>query len=98
MLAFARRRLTVIGVWALVAFSSAFAEAAFVHTDDGCKVEVHCLACRWTVGTTGTAPPPVFALVAGLVRAGTTPELPARATPETTLEVPAARGPPPLAR
>jgi hypothetical protein len=26
------------------------------HTDDDCAVEIHCLACRWTVGHTATTP------------------------------------------
>lgn len=35
------------------------------HTDDGCVVEIHCVACQWAMATTGnlTQPPcpsPVF--------------------------------------
>lgn len=28
------------------------AEESFVHTDDGCAVETHCLACRLALGST----------------------------------------------
>jgi hypothetical protein len=93
-MAFARRRLAIFAVVALVAFAVAFAEAAFVHTDDGCRVETHCLSCRWTVGTAGTAPPPVFALAPALVRAGSPSELPDRGIPEASVETPTSRGPP----
>jgi hypothetical protein len=89
-----RKHLATIAALALVVFATAFAEASFVHTDDGCTVEVHCLACRWTVGTTGTAPPPVFAPAFILVSAGSPAELTARGIPEPAAEPPSARGPP----
>ena len=38
----------------LLAFGAALAQDAYLHTDDGCVVETHCLACRWHLGTTGT--------------------------------------------
>ena len=96
-MAFARRLLAAIALLALATFGIALAEASFVHTDDGCKVETHCLSCRWTVGTAGTAPPPVFALAFTLVPAGSPSELPARGIPEPNAEASAARGPPPQA-
>ena len=38
----------------LVSLVSAFAVEAYVHTDDGCAVEIHCLACRHAAGSTAT--------------------------------------------
>ena len=87
------RRLAAVGLLALVAFGTAFAEASFVHTDDGCAVEVHCLACRWTVGTTAVAAP-VFSLTTVLAPLGAPPESPATPRAETTPEAIVARGPP----
>lgn len=43
----------------MAAFGVAFAQD-FVHTDDGCQVEFHCLACQralLSVGLAGLAPP-----------------------------------------
>jgi hypothetical protein len=31
----------------------------YVHTDDGCPVEIHCLACRLAVGTTAVSGAPL---------------------------------------
>jgi hypothetical protein len=31
----------------------------YVHTDDGCRVEIHCLACRLAVGTTAVSGAPL---------------------------------------
>lgn len=36
----------------LVALGVLGLEQASVHTDDGCAVEIHCLACRVTLSTT----------------------------------------------
>lgn len=35
----------------LVAMCAAVAEESFFHTDDGCPVETHCVACRLATGT-----------------------------------------------
>jgi hypothetical protein len=43
----------------LAAFAAAFA-GDLIHTDDGCQVEVHCLACQRvlvSVGVAAVAPP-----------------------------------------
>jgi hypothetical protein len=43
----------------LLVVSAAMGELGFVHQDDGCAVERHCLACRWAAGATavlGTTP------------------------------------------
>jgi hypothetical protein len=46
-----RRAFTWIALAVLVCVSAALVEESFVHTDDGCSVEIHCLACRLAVGT-----------------------------------------------
>jgi hypothetical protein len=50
-----RRRACIFG-WialaAIVCVSAALAEESFVHTDDGCAVEIHCVACRLVAGST----------------------------------------------
>jgi hypothetical protein len=58
-------------VAALVCLGAAILEESFVHTDDGCAVEIHCLACRLTAGTTvvveAIATPSVVPIPAGPV-------------------------------
>jgi hypothetical protein len=88
-----RKRLAAVAFVALVVFGAAFAEAAFVHTGDGCTLEIHCLACRWTVGTTAVVAP-AFVFVAAI---GATAPLPVE-TPTPVLatahDAPTSRGPP----
>jgi hypothetical protein len=44
----------------LIALLALVSVGSFVHTDDGCQVEIHCLACRLALGTrVGTALPAV---------------------------------------
>lgn len=45
-----------IAAWTLLVLATVLAENAFRHTDDGCRIETHCLACR-------TAQVPVTATV-----------------------------------
>jgi hypothetical protein len=35
----------------LAAVCLGIAEQSFAHTDDGCPVEIHCIACRLATGT-----------------------------------------------
>jgi hypothetical protein len=46
-----RRRFLLIAVLVLAAVCMGVAEESFAHTDDGCPVETHCLACRLATGT-----------------------------------------------
>ena len=46
-----RRHLVVLAVLVLAAVCAGVAEESFAHTDDGCPVETHCLACRLATGT-----------------------------------------------
>ena len=76
----ARQPLQRAALLALLVFLGAFAGAADFHTDDGCPVELHCLACRLTLGTVAVAPQPLIAVSAQLVDLGAAP--PASVTPE----------------
>jgi hypothetical protein len=52
----AQRTAWLIALLALVCLGAAAYEQSFVHTDDGCQVEVHCLACRLALGGTAVGP------------------------------------------
>ena len=69
-----RKRLKGTALLALLVFLGAFAEAAFFHTDDGCAVEIHCLACRLVLGTTAVAPQPSISVGPGLIDLGAAPQ------------------------
>jgi hypothetical protein len=45
------RRHLVLAAMVLAAMCVGLAEESFAHTDDGCPVEIHCLACRLATGT-----------------------------------------------
>jgi hypothetical protein len=88
-----RRLVLATAVAALLGFGAAWAETALVHEDDGCGVEIHCLACRWAVGATAVldaSPSLAFSLdVAGAIAT----EVPARRVGDT-LRLSTSRGPP----
>ena len=46
------RRWTTITVLLLAALAAAELERSFLHQDDGCTVEIHCIACRLILGST----------------------------------------------
>jgi hypothetical protein len=60
------KALGSVALLALMAFGGALYEESFVHTDDGCVVEVHCVACRLLLGG-ATIFPTVPILVPGVV-------------------------------
>lgn len=41
------RRFAWVVLALLVCTAVAALQESFVHTDDGCAVELHCIACRW---------------------------------------------------
>lgn len=87
------RRLHWVTLALLLSIAGLTLEETFVHTDDGCAVEVHCAACRWL-------------LTASIVFADVPQPLPAHdfaidvpAAPddgprERVVDTPASRGPP----
>jgi hypothetical protein len=88
----ARRLRALLALTLLLALATAFA-GSFVHTDDGCAVEQHCLACRWAHATFSLPAlalipavefEPIGEVVAAVHAASTTEapaETPARAPP-----------------
>jgi hypothetical protein len=88
-----RRTLFLAALLLLASFGVVTVETTFFHTDDGCAVETHCLACRFTCGAT-FAPAPLPAVGVQLLRVGVVPAHTERATTlETTADAPA-RAPP----
>jgi hypothetical protein len=56
MRALVRRAAPRVAALALLALAVVLLAGTFVHTDDGCVVERHCLACKFTLHTAdGTA-------------------------------------------
>ena len=68
-----RGTLAWVALAALVCVSAALLEESFVHTDDGCNVEIHCIACRLAAGGTAVVSPaivlPLAVLATSLVAA-----------------------------
>lgn len=55
-----KSRLLLAAVLAVLAsFALAVAEDSFLHTDDGCAVEIHCVSCRWAYGATSSTIAPL---------------------------------------
>lgn len=68
---------------------------AFAHTDDGCEVEVHCLACR-TAATRTDAPAALPALQPGLVPVAPVAAEASRELADADTAAAESRGPPAL--
>lgn len=58
------RTLAWVALAALLCVSAALVQESFVHTDDGCAVEIHCVACRLAVGGTAVVGPVIVLPVA----------------------------------
>jgi hypothetical protein len=75
------RTLAFLALLTLVVFGGALYEESFVHTDDGCSVELHCVACRLVLGGASDLPTAtVFTPAAVAVAAPPVPEPVARPT------------------
>ncbi len=66
------QRKLVLAVLLLVGMAVATIEESFIHDDDGCAVETHCIACLLQLGSTGVVTdtfsvPPVVALLEEVV-------------------------------
>jgi hypothetical protein len=88
------RRTIALTVLVLAALFAADMEGAFVHHDDGCSVEIHCLACRLTLGSTAVLTSGVAGLAPAPDAVGTAPPVADRQTRPSTLESRRPRGPP----
>jgi hypothetical protein len=88
-----RRTLLLAALMLLASFGALSLEQGFVHTDDGCAVETHCLACRWAYGATSVVAAqvalsaPVAAVELVTARSAAAPAAPAVLAAES-------RGPP----
>jgi hypothetical protein len=87
-----RTSLAFVGVTLLAALAGGFL-GDFVHTDDGCAFETHCLACQRSIQSVGSlapdlAPPPT------LERVGSATTPPAASALWTPVRGEAPRGPP----
>jgi hypothetical protein len=75
------KALAFVALLALIGLSAALYEESFAHTDDGCAVEVHCVACRLLLGgATVFATVPILAPATVAVEAPIAPEPLARLT------------------
>jgi len=75
------KALAFVALLALIGLSAALYEESFLHTDDGCVVEVHCVACRLLLGgATVLAAAPILAPTAAAVATPIAPEPLARPT------------------
>lgn len=93
-----RRRTPWLWMWALVLLASMGALAAqdaFAHTDDGCDIEIHCLACRGALHRS-VAPGVLPAPLPGLLSLGSAPLPTPVAVVEARADATGTRGPPSL--
>lgn len=45
----------LVWILALATFWIAVVESSWFHTDDGCRIELHCLACQWALSSKSEA-------------------------------------------
>ncbi len=90
----ARSTYVVLAALALVAsLGLASAEQAFLHTDDGCAVEIHCVACRLVLGSV-VVTPARLTLEPRFTQVGEVACPDVRALPVPTRRASLSRGPP----
>ena len=89
----AQKTLFLVATLALLSVGAVLAGESLDHTDDGCAIEIHCLACRMAAGTTAGLPEVVIAPV-GLELAGTVAPLPMLPAQDVVVVSDQSRGPP----
>jgi len=87
-----RRVSLAVAVTLLAALAGGFADE-FVHTDDGCVFETHCLACQRHVGAIAVVAPSLATPVV-FEAVGRTPAPPSGAVLPAPIRHEAPRGPP----
>jgi hypothetical protein len=88
------KTLAAAGVLVLIAsLGLSLAEQSLFHTDDGCDVEIHCVACRLVLGSVVVAASPLT-FETRLARAGDVATVAVRAVPAPCPRVAVSRGPP----
>jgi len=88
-----RRTWAWIALAVLVCVSAALVEESYVHTDDGCSVEIHCVACRLAAGSTAVVSPAIVLPVAVQATAPVAAEADSRLSEAAPRETPS-RAPP----
>jgi hypothetical protein len=88
------RSTAFVALALLLALAGGVLEQVLIHTDDGCPVEIHCVACRLAANTTSIAAAHALAISADVRKAGFVP--PAAEQPGATpvSRTSASRGPP----
>jgi len=89
----AQRTRFLVATLALLLVGAVLGGESLNHTDDGCAIEIHCLACRMAVGTTAVLPQVVIAPV-GLELAGTVAPLPVLPAQDVVVAPDQSRAPP----
>lgn len=90
-----RRTLTSIATAALVCVATALLDEAFLHPDDGCDVEIHCVACSLKASATGVVSATI--VLAFELRSTTPPAAPAEPSFAEVVPCAAQSRAPPLA-
>ena len=89
-----RASLAIVSLWLLVGLAGGLA-GEFVHTDDGCAFETHCLVCQRAAGSVAVFATPLTPLPC-LEPVGATDSVPTVAPSPAPLRGEAPRGPPPV--
>ena len=88
-----RRRPALASALIVMAAFAAGMVQEFYHTDDGCPVEIHCLACQRVLMSTGVSDPPLT-LVPSLEPALWVVAPAPASTPRADVPASPSRGPP----
>jgi hypothetical protein len=87
------RRFAWVVLALLLCTASAALQESFAHTDDGCEVELHCIACRWAFAANVLfIDTPTVAASSAIVEIVSPPS--AALPPEAPHRRPTSRGPP----
>jgi hypothetical protein len=88
-----RRALIAVALLALACLAGALVDESFIHTDDGCAFETHCVACLLSAASVVVASVAVSAPIV-LERVAVLSPSPAFAVHEADVRIEVSRGPP----
>jgi hypothetical protein len=89
-----RRQVHGASFLALLGLLNAAAIGGFSHTDDGCKIEIHCQACRVNLSKSDGAAPLATVVPVSYHPVEIVPSLPPGQTSSGAIRLPSSRGPP----
>jgi hypothetical protein len=89
-----RRALIAIALLAIACLAGALVDESFIHTDDGCAFETHCVACLLSATSVVVASAAVSVPIV-LERVGFLSVTPAFSVHEADVHSEVSRGPPP---